>query len=393
MSDHEFENYLALLSRLLRLDVRQRDQIAGELRVHLEDRLDDLLSRGVPRHEAVRQALEEFGDAAALAAEFASISRNKQRRWLMRVTTFSVAATMLIAAGVFTFWPGRNAGPGVAAVVAQNPQKSEQPHARPPEMPIEQQRLYSELSKRIDIAFVETPLKDVLAYLQDLTHIPIHLRKKTLDEAGISAESAVTLQFTQIRLSTALDLILDDLQLVYYDKDGLLVITTPEDADEHLEIRVYDCRDLLAMPTPPGAMKRGAAAAGQTTHGGGGMFAVADEVSKSAAPVAGEGGGPHSSRGGGGGMGGIGGVSGMGGIGGMGAGGASEARYDDLIDLITSLVDPDKWDIVGGSSAISSYNGLIAISTTARTHDKVERFLNMLREAGLEKPQMGRVVR
>jgi HAAS len=407
MSDHEFENYLALLSRLLRLDVRQREQIAGELRVHLEDRLDDLLARGVPRHEAVRQALEEFGDAAALAADFASISRNKRRRWLMRVTTFSVAATVLIAAGVFTFWPGRNAGPGIAAVVAQNPQKSEQPHARPPEMPIEQQRLYHELSKRIDIAFVETPLKDVVAYLHDLTQVPIHLRTKKLDEAGVAVDSAVTMSFQQIRLSTALDLILDDLQLVYYDKDGVLVITTPDDADEHLEIRVYDCRDLLAMPTPPGVMKPGAAAAGQASHGGGGMFAVADDVSKSAAPAAGESGAPQPSpeptadgsaisprRGGAGGMGAMGGGMGM-----MGpranAGPVVEQgdQSDDLIDLITSLVDPDNWADVGGTSAITSYNGLLAISTTARTHDKVERLLNMLREAGLEKPQMGRVVR
>ena len=121
MSDREFEHYLALLTRLLRLGGKQREKIAGELRAHLEDRLEELLARGVSREEAVRRALEEFGDAAGLAAEFVSLSRNRRRRWLMRLTTFSVAATVLLAAGLAIVWPGRNAGPGVAAIVAQDP--------------------------------------------------------------------------------------------------------------------------------------------------------------------------------------------------------------------------------------------------------------------------------
>jgi hypothetical protein len=52
MSQQEFENYLALLTRLLRISPRERDRVAGEFRSHMEDRLDDLLGRGVPRDEA-----------------------------------------------------------------------------------------------------------------------------------------------------------------------------------------------------------------------------------------------------------------------------------------------------------------------------------------------------
>src|SRR6267142_4064683 len=122
MSDGEFENYLTLLAGLLRLDGTQRRAIAEELRSHLEDRLDELVARGVSKEEAVRQALAEFGDAAGLAGQFVSISRNRKRRWLMRLTTFSVAATVLIAAGIAIFWPGRNAAPGVANAIAQGPQ-------------------------------------------------------------------------------------------------------------------------------------------------------------------------------------------------------------------------------------------------------------------------------
>src|SRR5690349_1357695 len=119
MSDREFENYLTLLAGLLRLSGKQRDAIADELRSHLEDRLDELMAGGVSREEAVKQALAEFGDAAGLAGQFVAISWNRKRRWLVRVMTFSVAATLLITASLIIFWPGRNAAPGRATAIAQ----------------------------------------------------------------------------------------------------------------------------------------------------------------------------------------------------------------------------------------------------------------------------------
>src|SRR5438067_5476737 len=124
MSDREFDNYLTFLAGLRRRDAKQRGTIADELRSHLEDRLDELMARGVSRDEAVKQSLAEFGDAAGLAGQFLAISRNRKRRWLMRVTTFSIAATLLLAAAIAIFWPGRNAAPGAAAVTAQEAAKT-----------------------------------------------------------------------------------------------------------------------------------------------------------------------------------------------------------------------------------------------------------------------------
>src|SRR5262245_44762774 len=114
MSDHEFDNYLTLLSSLLRLNGKQRQAIADELRSPLDDRMDELIARGMSKEEAVQQALAELGDAAGLAGQFLTIANRRKRRWLMRLTTFSVAATLLLAAGIAIFWPGRNAAPGVA---------------------------------------------------------------------------------------------------------------------------------------------------------------------------------------------------------------------------------------------------------------------------------------
>src|SRR5262245_2455956 len=270
MSDREFDNYLMLLAGLLRLSGKQREAIAEELRSHLEDRLEELMSGGISRENAVKQALAEFGDAAGLAGEFAAISRNRKRRWLVRLTTFSVAATLLVAASLVIFWPGRNAGPGIAAVVAQVP-KGADPFAAPvatpslraaDERPLT--RVETELDNPTNVDFVEQPLKDALMYLADLHQIPIYMRKTKLEEASIPPDKPVTLSLRGVPLRTVLDLMLDELELTYYIKD-VLIITTPEDAESNLETRVYDCRDLLTMVAPEVPQSSRPRASGTTT--------------------------------------------------------------------------------------------------------------------------------
>ena len=61
VSDRECENYLGLLSRLLRLDAGQRDRIARELRDHMEQRLADLMADGVSRQDGKGGAHQHRG--------------------------------------------------------------------------------------------------------------------------------------------------------------------------------------------------------------------------------------------------------------------------------------------------------------------------------------------
>ena len=56
MPEQDFELYLSLLSRFLRLKTAQRGEIADELRDHLEARLEELAARGLSRDEAIRAA-------------------------------------------------------------------------------------------------------------------------------------------------------------------------------------------------------------------------------------------------------------------------------------------------------------------------------------------------
>ena len=105
MSQQEFDTYLSLLCRLLRIAPRQREQVAEEFRAHLEDRLEELLSRGLPREEAIKLALEEFGDAAGLAAQLVSIVQGRRKRWIMRIGTISVAGLAAAVLLGVAFWP------------------------------------------------------------------------------------------------------------------------------------------------------------------------------------------------------------------------------------------------------------------------------------------------
>mgnify|MGYP002701045636 FL=1 len=64
MPEREFELYLDLLGKLLKLTPEQKTSISDELRDHLEERFEELVQSGQSRDDAIRQALDEFGDAA-----------------------------------------------------------------------------------------------------------------------------------------------------------------------------------------------------------------------------------------------------------------------------------------------------------------------------------------
>jgi hypothetical protein len=293
---------------------------------------------------------------------------------------------------------------------------------------------------------------------------------------------------------------LEEIGLVYTEKDDLIVITTPEDSSTTMEVRVYDCRDLLAMPVGlpeanglpggaiPGMSIRIPALQGTGADTGTFDFSVGPQRTDSATPAAGApagsgrrpsvgtpgaglpgtlpaigapgtssggfgppdagsppaapgsdsrrtprvpdsvlpqlgglgggggggfGGAPGSPMPGGMGMGGAGGMQpGMGGGMGMASGGMSpggmgfdggqaqrpmseqDLKAEQLMNIVTTAVDPDSWSDVGGSGTIGQYNGLIVVSQSARTHAKIEKVLDMLREAGgLPKNKSPRVVR
>lgn len=414
MSQQEFDTYLNLLSNMLRLSRKQRAAIADEFRSHLEDRLEDLLARGMSREQAIEMALEEFGDAAGLAGQLTSVSSLSRKRWIMRVSSLSVAASVLLGIGILSFWPAAQQSIAPSYAVAQNVPNdpTSQPGATPAVKPAAltdkqiEDELTAKLNERIDIELIDVSLADALKRLQNEHNLQFFIDLAALRDSGIEPETTnVTIKLNQLSTRTALRLMLKSLSLTFVPRDGLITITTPDVADKEKLVRVYNCRDILFsrdhfLGTAPGTegsvgtYEYSSPVAGGGSGGGGsggGFFAIGDDVSTGPGSMTPQMGGM------GGGMSGMG-MGGMGGAGGMPGGmmqsaprtaapqGTHQQRAHHLMTLITTTVDKDSWSDVGGSGTIFEFDGLIAVNQTLAVHQEVESVLKMLREAAQTNP-------
>lgn len=435
MSQQEFDNYLNLLSSMLRLTRKQRAAIADEFRSHLEDRLEDLLSRGVSREQAIEMALSEFGDVAGLAGELSVVSSIRRKRWLMRVSALSLAASVLLGLGLLSFWPEARQAVAPARAIAQG--LAAPGAATPPAIPANKPALSAEkqieaeineaLAKRVDVAFDKEPLKDVLVKLGGETNLQFYLDTTALTDSSVDPDLPVSIQLNQISVRSALKLILGGNNLTYIPDDGFIKVTTTERADGLITVRVYNCRDILfsrqnffgALASAGGAIGTYEYSTHNTTGAGGmggpgmmgggsGFFAINDEVSsgpESALPQYGGGGGFAGGGGMGGGPAGMPGGGYPGGIGmptsggGMGTpspgtpgpgmmqsapqapAGTHQRRAQQLMSLITTTVHPESWSDTGGMGAIAEFDGLLVVTQTSAVHQGVENVLTMLRES------------
>ncbi len=128
MSQQEFDHYLSLLARMLKLTPTQREEIADELRTHLEERLADLQADGHDRDAAIRLALDEFGDASVLAHDFTETAQRakhqRSRRRLMQTTAGTLIAAAVVTFAVMTLTPNNFKG-----MPTQAPAKADQDFA------------------------------------------------------------------------------------------------------------------------------------------------------------------------------------------------------------------------------------------------------------------------
>lgn len=154
------------------------------------------------------------------------------------------------------------------------------------------------------LEFAESPLEEAVNLMQEEYGIPIQIDDTALEEAGLDSIEPVTLSLSNVSLRSALRLMLEKLQLTYIIRNEVLLITTPEEAESELVVKVYPVADLVL---PVDATLLGGQGGGL---GGGGIGGQG-----------GGGGGFGGQGGGGGGFGGGGGGFGGGGGGGLGGGG------------------------------------------------------------------------
>ncbi len=123
--------------------------------------------------------------------------------------------------------------------------------------------------------FADVPLQEVVTQLSSDYGIQITLNKPALEEAGIGTDAPVNIQLHNVSLRSALRLMLKQLQLTYIIQDEVLMITTKEDAEQQLVVKVYPVADLVLPIDATTLGGNGGGLGGGISGGGGGGGAVA----------------------------------------------------------------------------------------------------------------------
>lgn len=103
------------------------------------------------------------------------------------------------------------------------------------------------------------PLNQIIEQLSTDFDIPIMFDTAALDAAGTSPDTEVRINLRNVSLRSALELMLKGLELTYVIDDEVLLITTKDEADRRMEVRVYPVADLQASG-PARATARGSEA-------------------------------------------------------------------------------------------------------------------------------------
>ncbi len=225
------------------------------------------------------------------------------------------------------------------------------------------EKIEEALKQPTELDFIETPLQDVMDYLKKKHKIEIQIDRKALGDVGLDPSvTPITKNLKGISLRSVLELTLRDLDLTYVIQDEVLLITTPEEAENRLTTRIYAVGDLSGSSGFPGKTV-------QPSMGGMvgmGMFSVKAESA-----------GDEDT----------------------GSPAQSEARPSSvsapeqtvvpssggtLIEMITGTVEPTSWDEVGGPGSIAgvSFRGVdvLVVSQTQDVHEQVARLLDTLRK-------------
>jgi hypothetical protein len=144
----------------------------------------------------------------------------------------------------------------------------------------------------------------------------------------------------------------------YYIEDGTMVVSSREDVHTHLEMRVYDCRDLMDLP---GRTSRAAIDSGIGGSPG--------EASSAPAAASAPGASPDRSD----------------------AAAVAAAGGDaEFVKLLQGSVKPDSWKEAGGPGSLTYYRGLLIIYQSAPAHREIDQFLEKIRLAVTKQSQPGK---
>jgi hypothetical protein len=181
--------------------------------------------------------------------------------------------------------------------------------------------------KRIDeLNLSHATLEGAFDVLRDKTHANIVVRWPALAAAGLDRTTPVKLHLWNVRLATALDILLEAteplVKLDWSEEDGVITVSIKEDLEHTYPPVVYDVRDLIELMLK------------ETTPG------PPDEFGRTRQEV-----------------------------------------IDELTRLITEAVAPDTWRDAGGSvGSMREFGGRLIVTQSPENHQMLKKLLDELRE-------------
>ena len=269
MSKRDFDARLQVLCRLMKLDSEQAAAVSRDLRQQLDQRVEEIVRTGKPRSDAIDQAIEEFGDAAGMAADLTRVSQQLIRRWVVSATLVSaLALTVALGAVLMLEWRSLPVAQ-VAVPIVQFEAASVPPQeTRLPSLLLDPQPddlELPQLSEPCSINFVEDyPLEDALEYLAKKHQVSIVLDPLMLLDGIITPDQPVNVPPLgrpadetdvelspnwphEVTLAQALSVMLEELDLAWQVKDRIMTVTTTGIAHDpsHLMTRSYNIEPLI----------------------------------------------------------------------------------------------------------------------------------------------------
>ncbi len=211
-------------------------------------------------------------------------------------------------------------------------------------------------TKRIPVAFNDTPLSNIIGFLSQVTNLNVDVDWQSLETAGIDREAPITLNLTNVPVKTVLDRVVEKASggdpingAAWSINDGVLTIASREVINKNKVLVIYDIRDLLIeIPDYPNApeldLQNVLQQSGQ--GGGGGGQSPFNDEDEDQEP-----------------------------------GRTLQERTDELINIITTNVDSQGWQENGGDVGfIQQLQGSLIITNTPANHRAVHGLLSKLRE-------------
>lgn len=199
------------------------------------------------------------------------------------------------------------------------------------------------LDRRIPLVqFSATPLSDCLDTLAETAGVSFQIEWRALESAGVDRTTPITFKLRNVTARKVLDLLLREAgsgsALTWEDDEGVITITTQEQADRRLYVEVYDVRDLLFTPLDAGAPPTLDFTLTPIQRGGGGSSGGNLFGNSSS-------GSPNSDT------------------------QTADQRGDNLVQIIQTTLRPEIWNVSGGPASIRYLNGTLIVNAPKSVHE------------------------